>query len=91
MSDDNEYDEVTARRQADAEAERDEQHDRTLVLEEREACAALVEAAGCICEDLNLARIFTGKMANTWTSLFLVEIHDPRCSVALAAKIRGRA
>jgi len=63
-----------------------------------EACAALVEAAGCVCEDLNLAGCFKGVAADwsrartdAWTGTFVVLDHDPRCPVARAAKIRGRA
>lgn len=67
---------------------------------QREAYAALVEAAGCLCLDEvphvrtdfdAIARLEVTRDGPEYRELMVVDIHDPRCPVALAAKIRGRA
>lgn len=58
----------------------------------REAIAAGVEAAGCICEDLRDERseavYCRTNPTNEWSATALV-CHDQRCPVALAVRIRS--
>jgi hypothetical protein len=67
---------------------------------QREADAALVEAAGCLCWPLDRAGVFEGEFegskirtrpGGSVEDLRFVATHDPRCPCALAAKIRGQA
>jgi hypothetical protein len=54
---------------------------------QREADAALVEAAGCRCAALD----FDDEEQPIWTDDETVERHHKACPIALAAKIRGGA
>jgi hypothetical protein len=70
-----------------------------LVLEELEACAALVEAAGCACKTLCIDHDWSGEFeghlyytrpGGQLQDGRAISRHDSRCPVALAAKIRER-
>lgn len=72
-----------------------------LVAEERAACAALCREAGCICNELaDLDKLryggapvhFRGRFAGRQRTdgMGTVEIHDPRCPLALASRIEAQ-
>jgi hypothetical protein len=66
--------------------------------EQREADAALVEAAGCVCFQLHQGWLheqeWPGPYEFTWAGSIVadrVEVHDPRCPISLAEQTRRQA
>lgn len=84
-------DEYTARRQAEADADFQEQLISEGIAAERATCAKLVRSKGCICDALDLAGWIDGEQP---TAKILddgtVEEHSPACPIAIADEIAGR-